>query len=223
VPSSPEFGDAFGDEREIEVFKEGEAENSSKAYCHIGIAGEIEINLEHKCRRIHPIEKNGFFVAFTENGTKFAESVCEKNLFSKADAEALDSVSGFFKGVGAVFKHIGDIDVTDDRSGDKLREKDYVSAEIDDVFVRFGIAALNVNGIACDLESIEAYADRKRNFKKRNGKTRCGVEVADEKIGIFEIGKEGKTYDNGNYHKGFSCLPGFRLIHQKRKSPGGKN
>ena len=131
----------------FESLWETEAENSAKADGHIGIAGEIEIDLEHKCRRIHPIEKNGFFVAFTENGTKFAEGVGKKNLFSKAETEALDSVSGFFKGVGAVFKHIGDIDVTDDGSGDKLGEKGDVAGEVDDVFL-CPDASVNIHLIA---------------------------------------------------------------------------
>ena len=67
-------------------------------------------------------------------------------------------------------------------------------------------------------QAIDEYAKRLSKYCKLEI-----IEVADEKIGIFEIGKERKAYDNGNYHKGFSYLPGFRLIHQKRKSPGGKN
>ena len=67
-------------------------------------------------------------------------------------------------------------------------------------------------------QAIDEYAKRLSKYCKLEI-----IEVADEKTRIFKIGKERKAYDNGNYHKDFSCFRRFRLIHQKRKSPSGKN
>ena len=47
-------------------------------------------------------------------------------------------------------------------------------------------------------QAIDEYAKRLSKYCKLEI-----IEVADEKIRIFEIGKEGKAYDNGNYHKYF--------------------
>ena len=74
--------------------------------------------------------------------------------------------------MGAVFKHIRNIDVSDDRTRNKLGEKYNIGTEVHYVAVRLCIAAVNVDGIACYLEGIEADTNGKSNAKKRNGKSR---------------------------------------------------
>ena len=219
MPPAPKFGDAFGNIGEIEVFEEFEAKDASESYGHIGIARKIEINLEHERRRIYPVKKHGLFAAFAEDGAKFAEGIGKKHLFSKTQTEALNAVCNFFEGMGAAFKHFRNIHITDYRPGNKLGEKHNIGSEIKNIFICLSVAAVNINGIACYLEGIKAYSHRKGNLQQRNRKPRCRIEVRDKEIRIFEIGKEGKAYYNGNYHEDFSCLLGFCLFHQKRKSP----
>ena len=46
VPSAPEFGHRCGDVGVVEVFKKGKAKDAPDADGHVGIAGEVEIDLE---------------------------------------------------------------------------------------------------------------------------------------------------------------------------------
>src|SRR6516162_5125733 len=46
MPALPEFAYRLGDVRENEVFEEAKSEHQSQANGHIGVAGEIKINLQ---------------------------------------------------------------------------------------------------------------------------------------------------------------------------------
>lgn len=45
MPAAPEFRGTFGDIGIIEVFRKMESEHEAKADGHVGISGEVEINL----------------------------------------------------------------------------------------------------------------------------------------------------------------------------------
>ena len=55
MPSPPEFGDAAGQEGISEVLREGEAEHASETDCHIAVAGEIVVDLEHVGECEYPV------------------------------------------------------------------------------------------------------------------------------------------------------------------------
>ena len=54
MPAAPELRDGRGDVRQVKVLAVAEAEDAAKANGHIGIAGEIEIDLEHEHQRSEP-------------------------------------------------------------------------------------------------------------------------------------------------------------------------
>lgn len=54
MPSPPEFADAAGDIGVIKVFEELKPEHSAETYCHIGIAAEIEIDMQCICNDSDP-------------------------------------------------------------------------------------------------------------------------------------------------------------------------
>ena len=47
VPPSPEFGNGFCRIRQTEVLHERKAEDFPETDCHVGVAGKIEVDLEH--------------------------------------------------------------------------------------------------------------------------------------------------------------------------------
>lgn len=54
VPTSPEFGNATGSIRTVEIFRQSETHHSPNADCHIRISAEVEINLESICQDADP-------------------------------------------------------------------------------------------------------------------------------------------------------------------------
>ena len=54
VPSSPELRHAPGYIRMVEVFKEMKAHHEPKAYCHIAVAREVEVDLKGEARKSQP-------------------------------------------------------------------------------------------------------------------------------------------------------------------------
>ncbi len=54
MPASPEFGDALGNIRIVEVLEELKAQHISQSARHVGVAGEVEIDLEGIGDDAHP-------------------------------------------------------------------------------------------------------------------------------------------------------------------------
>ena len=54
MPAAPEAGEAFGAIGTAEVFGENETKRLAKADGHIGIAGEVKIDLERESEKPHP-------------------------------------------------------------------------------------------------------------------------------------------------------------------------
>ena len=58
VPAAPKVGNAVGKEWVIEVLKEAEPKHVPQAYCHIGIAREVKVNLESVSYNAKPCRKH---------------------------------------------------------------------------------------------------------------------------------------------------------------------
>ena len=54
MPPPPETGETFRTVRTAEVFGENETKRLTKADGHIGIAGEVKIDLERESEKPHP-------------------------------------------------------------------------------------------------------------------------------------------------------------------------
>ena len=59
MPPSPELCYGCAYVRVVKVFVEMESEASSKAYCHIGVAGEVIVDLEGECQKADPASRSG--------------------------------------------------------------------------------------------------------------------------------------------------------------------
>ena len=59
----------------------------------------------------------------------------------------------------------------------------------------FHIAAVYINGIAHRLECIKADAERQSQAQEGNGRSYYGVDVVDEKVGVFEKEQHAKALD----------------------------
>ena len=94
MPASPELCDRVGDVRIVEVFKEVKAEHFAKTYRHIGIAREVEENLEGIGDYAEPRSCNAHFalrrVAYRVEKRTYA--VSKQDFLSESDRKALDAL-----------------------------------------------------------------------------------------------------------------------------------
>ena len=80
MPSSPELGNALGNEGIVEVLQEVEAEDATQTDGHIRIAGEVEINLQVVCQGVHPHAANGQLVHAVQGNGQGGQGVGNENL-----------------------------------------------------------------------------------------------------------------------------------------------
>ncbi len=150
VPASPEFRDAFGFVRVFEVFCEMKTEEFAEPDRHIGVAAEIKIDLEGKADRTEPGRQHGHVrsaYAVADFLPKCADGVGEDYLFSETDHKPVQSAVAHEKGVLSCCYLVLNGFVTYYRAGDQLREQAYIGCKMQDVFLRFDLAAINIDSV----------------------------------------------------------------------------
>jgi len=173
MPSSPEFRCGTGNIGIVEVFEEMESKDFSKTDCHIGITGEIVINLNREHQNAEPYRRGAFCgkVAGKICFGKLTGCVRDENFFGKTDEESCCAAPDILEVFPAVVDLKGNVRVSYDRTRNKLGIKRNVHEEFHIVMLRFDFSAVNVNGVAEGLEGIEADTDRKSEFRNRKFKT----------------------------------------------------
>ena len=193
MPSSPEFGDTARNEGIIEVFEKIETKHLAKTDRHIAITREVEIDLERIRDRVKPEEQNGFIVRCHKGGAEAREHIGDQNFLTETDDKAAHTERDLFHRMLSFIELKRDIGITHDRARDELREKRDIGRKIDGISLRLNVTSVNVDGIAEDLEGIEADTDRESDIEERNGKSRNSVKVRDEKVCVFEISEEAQV------------------------------
>ena len=160
MPSPPELGRAPGDERIVEVFKEAEAEHSAKPDGHVGVSGELEIELQRKEQRTHPAGDERDFRQSVQRRDHGITAVRDQNLFGKTDREAEQAVVEIREIHMTVGKLFLDVLVAYDRTGDELREERNVQQESKEGFLHLRVFPVNVDDIGHRLEGKETDPDR---------------------------------------------------------------
>ena len=100
MPAAPEVTDRNGNVGKAEVFRKTEAQDLAHADRHVGVTGEVKIDLEGVAQGDQPEQAGGAFVC-RERVIAFnycSERICENDLFSQSADQADHSVPGGFKG-----------------------------------------------------------------------------------------------------------------------------
>ena len=193
MPSPPEFRDAAGAVGIAEVFRKVKAEDEAETDCHIAVAGKIVIDLQRERGRAQPGIQHRLLLRGAEAGHQLAKQIGKQDLLCQPQHEAPRPGRRVRKHVGTAAQLRRDIGIADDRSGDELREHGDIRCQIDQVPLCRDRPAVHVDGIAQDLEGIEADADRQRERKQRDRQARQRVEIPDHKIGVLEIHQRPQT------------------------------
>ena len=199
MPSSPEFRRGTGDIRIVEVFEEMETENFSKADGHIGITGEIVINLDREHKNAEP-DRGGTScrkVAGKIGLGKLAGNVCDKNFFGKTNKESCGTAPDILEIFLAVVYFHRNVGISYNRACNKLGIERNIHEEFHIVMLGFNVALINIDGVAQSLEGIEAYTDGKRKFRNRKSKAGERVDVFHKKAAVFENSKKSEVKNQG--------------------------
>ena len=195
MPSLPEFADRLADERILEVFVKVEAEDTTQTDRHIGIAAEIEINIEgiadhnkpcaeeRQIRDIRILIAVDIAVELCDDGI---EVVCDDDLFGKTYNEAHDA----FADIGRADRTLVDLffnnAVTHDRTCDELREQREIEQKLAERLLRRDGIPIAVDDIGNCLEGKEADADGQGYLRNGYACMEQAVEILDQKAEIFE-------------------------------------
>ena len=203
VPPAPEFGDGSGKVGIVEILDEMESEQPAQADGHIGIAGEIEVDVQHEGHGVHPVKEDALFAGGPENFRQLSQLVCNQNLLGKANEKPPGTVCRILKGCLPALQFPGHIYIPDDGTGNQLGKQRHISTEGNGIFLGRDIPPVHIHRIAHALEGIEADADGQGQAQQRNGKARYCGKALKEEVCVLKNRQQHDADDNGN------CQPDF--------------
>ena len=184
VPAPPEVCNAVGDVRVVEVLLVLEAEHAAEADGHVGVGGEIEVDLERVAQDAEPGAEDGQVreVSVEERGGDFTGDVREDSLLEQTHEKAQNTFPNLFSMQGPLADLRLDVHVFDDRSGDELREHADVEQQVAEVLLHRSLVPVDIDDVRDGLERVERDADGQRQFQKLRVRVEQSIEVEGEKV-----------------------------------------
>ena len=218
VPPAPELLDAVGDVRPAEIFREAEAEHPSEADRHVGVAGEIEIDLQRVADNAEP--GVGGRELRQRHGEDLVRRACDdvgdQHLLREADDEAPNAAGEVVDRDDPPRELIRDVAVADDRPRDQLRKQQQVQRRMHRALLRRRIAAVDVHDVGDRMEREERDADRQEHAWHVDARAaedaEQRVDVLDEEVRVLEDAQHGQVDGDREHQPAPGCLPALRRI-----------
>ena len=203
VPAPPELGDAFGDIGIVEVGQEFKAQHPAKAGGHIGVTGEVEVDLEGKGDHAQPRTQNSELSgAHSLIGLpQHAHIVGNQHLLGHTDHKDLHAGGELLGGGSALVDLIAQVLIFDNRTGDELGEQGNEGTEVDDAALGTGISAVHVDGVAHGLEGIEGDTDGQMDAQHRHEGQAHGLQRTGQEVPVLEEQQQSQVKDDGRGHR----------------------
>ena len=172
-----------------------ESEHSPQTNCHVGIPGEIVINLERIRQRAQPRHCNRQLASgkFERRVRDNAHRVGNQHLFSQTNDEPANAVGEIVKRRLAFMNLVSDGFVTNNRAGNQLWEKRNVQSHVERVLLRLTFAAIDVDNVGNRLKRKERNPDRQHDFWNRNVAASKVIDVPQNKHPVLEIGENAQV------------------------------
>ena len=155
MPALPKFGDGRRFVGRIEVLRELESDHQPQTHRHVGIAAEVEIDLERIGHQAAPRageSDGGLRKSPIGHG---GDGIGQQHLFGQSQHEQGDAGAGFRPAVGAHPELFVQFVIAHDRTRHQLGKQGHIAGEIDETLRRAGLAAIDVDRIAHRLERVE--------------------------------------------------------------------
>ena len=184
VPPPPEFGDGPGDVGVIEVLQEVEAKHLAQADGHVGVAGEIVVDLQGVAQGAQPGERGRQAVPQAEGPVgHHRQLVGEEHLLAQTHDKPAAPGGEVRPDLFAVVDLLGHCLILDDGAGDELGEKGDVKPHLQGRALHLPPVPVDVQHIAQGLEGKEGDADGQLNTGNGKGRpqavqnTQCKRQV----------------------------------------------
>src|SRR5699024_7295269 len=162
MPSSPKLLNIGRNIGITEVFQKTEPKHMPQADCHIAVAAEIEINLQHISNGCNPCGKNVQF-----SGTSSKQRICcnchgvrNQDFFGKTYDKSYETFRNFFHICISVVDLFLYVMILYNGSGNELREKGNIEHHIPKILLWLHFSAINVNDIGQCLKGKERNTNR---------------------------------------------------------------
>ncbi len=211
VPAPPEFRHTVAHIGVVEVLRECEPHHLAQTYRHVGIAAEIEVDLERECQYSKPgcDRRQAAVVQSLDLSPQQTDVVCDEHFLAKSHDETGDSVADHLFGDGALVYLVLDILVSYDRSCDYLGEQRDERHEACRVLLHLDIPAIEINGVAHRLEREEADSYRQRKVRIRYSQPEPGIQRFYDESQVLK--RTQQTYVHYQRHQQAN-RPDFRTV-----------
>ena len=193
VPAPPEFRDGAGLVGVFKVFQEMEAKQMPQADGHVGVSGEIEVDLEGEGDSAQPRRHGGGCGHGADLLPQSAHLIGDQHLFGQAHHKALHTAAGLEHALPAVHQLVLHRLVLDDGAGDQLGEQRHIRAHVEDVFLVLDNAPVHVDGVGHGLEGVEADADGQGQSQCGDARAQQAVQVIDGEIRVLEEAQDAQV------------------------------
>ena len=233
MPATPEFRDRPGDVGVVEVFQIMKTQHTAHADGHVGIRGEIQIDLETVSDQTQPCTKNRETVqrlstcnhirskAFRQDHRlcKSAAGIGKQYFLGKTHGEPGNTLSPL-RGSGLSAEEF-QIDgfVPNNGACNALVKQSGIQKNIPVALLYLGIAPVYINDVGKKLEGIEGNTDGKNNIADEN---RNIAKDAENQSGIFKIADQTDINHCGKTYKNFFADGRSGPVYTQRAKPGCK-
>ena len=217
VPAAPEIGDAAADIGIVEVFGEAEAEHVAQADGHIGIAGEVKIDLQGVEQNTTPVAQHRVAGVGEEILAGQTAGVGEYHFFCKTYHEAPQTGVDLGNGDTAVLHLLFHFHIPHDGSGHQLGEQADIQQHLAESELGLTLAPVNIDDIGHGLEGVEADAQRQGDLRHRNIQAGDGVQGLHHKAGVLKHAQQGQIDGNAYDQRRFFTAGSPAGGHQQAK------
>ena len=221
VPAAPEIGRAAGHIGVVKVLGVVEAEHPAHADGHVGIAGEIEVDLKGEGEQAKPGAGRTDLreVAIEPGLYEQRGHIGDTDFFEEPLREPAKSAPGAIPRMDPVIDFGGNLGVADDRTGDELVKEAHKEQELERRPSGGNLAAIDVDHVGDGLKGIEGDADRQRDIgnRQRNGQHR--IEGLGDERAILEGAQEPEIDGQAGDERGLGLPFAAKPLHQKAMRP----
>ena len=204
-----------------EVFRECKSENMPQPNRHIGISGEVEIQLEGDGNTVRPHKRYRRCTAVILRN-QLAQYIGNQNLFGKTDGEACKSAAESLKSNVSVLDLVIYVGISYDRACDALMEKRGVKEKEPVFFLRLDLASVYVDDVRDKLKGVKGYSDGEHYGGGCGFKTEKADEIFRKEARVLEEHENSKTERNRYDAKAQTELALSEARQDKRTLPAYK-
>ena len=204
-----------------------EAEHPSHADRHVGIGGEVEIDLQRIADRAKPGRGRAAHCArHGENRIRLLpKGVGQQELFPETHDEALNAGIDLIEILPAGYDLRSNGLIAYDRAGHKLREETYVKRHVEEILLRLDRSPVHVNDVAHALKGEKRDADRHDHLQDRKVCVKQGIRRDQQPVSILVVDKRSQTGQQlqpqteaaDRFRSGAVNDPGAAVAHQDHR------